>query len=170
MAKIKTIDIRVIKAFENSSHEDIVKYLEWLRATIEVLSQNIRRTIGLALVLIAAFGLVNTSSNTVITVGSFKLSGGSIVAIFIPAIVSFLLYQAATDTNRLNILQEAFSKVFSIWSPAGENNDVDLWVLPSYALYWNVSTFSERRLFRTLPDTLQSLLEDIIFAVVVIGM
>ena len=36
MAKIKTIDTRVVKAFENSSREDIVKYLEWLRATIEV--------------------------------------------------------------------------------------------------------------------------------------
>lgn len=157
----KKIKERVAESLKDSPHEDVTKYLEWLRASIEALSQNLRRTIALALLLIAAFELINGSPSAVIIISSFKISSGSIVAIFIPAMVSFLLYQATADTNRLATLQDAFTNVFSMWSSEAERNDLDLWVLPSQPVYWNVS-MGESRTNRTRRGAMQFRLEGII--------
>jgi hypothetical protein len=105
----------------------------------------------------------------VIAIGSFKLSGGSIIAVFIPAIVSFLLYQAVSDSSRLHTLELVFKEAFSIWSPNAGDNDLDLWIAPSQALYWYIASVTESRTNRTWWGLVQSSLEDAIGVAVFIG-
>jgi hypothetical protein len=137
--KNKNIRQRVYDSFRYSPHGDILQFMEWLRSTMEELTRSLRRTIATILLLIAAFELVYQSPKTELAIGSFKISSGSVVVIFIPAVTSYLFLQMMDDSIRLWRTQKVFSEVFTIWSSEAEKNDLDLWVLPPQAAYWNQS-------------------------------
>jgi hypothetical protein len=143
---------RVRRSFDPDAHEDVVKYLEWLNATIGDLSQTLRKTVALMLSLIAAFAIVNASPNATLSFGSISVSNSSLVIIFLPALISFLFFQVIRDTLQLVARGRAFTAAFSIWSEQAEENDLDALVIPSRAAYWDLggtgrpsnTTWSER--------------------------
>ena len=128
---------RVRDSFTDAPREDISKYMEWLRSTAENLSQAVRKMILIMLLLIAAFELVGESPKTQLSIGAFKIASGSIVIIFIPALVSYMFFQVMRDSELLSELQKVFTDAFTIWSPKAEENNLDLWILPSITTFWN---------------------------------
>lgn len=128
---------RIIDSFHDASKDDVSKYLDWLRATLEDLSQGIRRLVLLMLLLAAAFELVIESPRTQLTIGGFVVASNSIVIIFIPAVVAYLYLQAMRDTAVLLELQKVFTDAFGIWSPKADENNLDLWILPTGIAFWN---------------------------------
>lgn len=136
----KSVAERIDDSLDGKDREDVLKFMEWLRSGMQDLTQSLRRTMALALLLMAAFELVSESKTT-ITIGSFQISNGSIVIVFIPALVAYLYLQTISDTVRLDTLQFAFTAALRQWSADAERNDLDLLIAPSQALYWNaVST------------------------------
>jgi len=105
------------------AREDMVHKMEWLRSTIGELTQSLRRTVTLALLLMAIFELVIGSRALTLSVGSFTISSGSIVIFFIPAVISYLYLQLKYDTRQLQYLQKEFVYMFHTWSPPKDGWD-----------------------------------------------
>lgn len=134
----KSIAKRVADSFDNDDSRDkLPQYLEWLQNAIANYSQNLSRLATLMILLIAAFELVSDSSGLQISIGSFKISRGSTVLEFLPCLVSYLYFEIIVDSRKIVSKWITFTETFKIWSPTGEQNDLDLMVLPSLPLYWN---------------------------------
>src|SRR5277367_2882967 len=101
----KSFRDRAGDAFDKKDHEDICKYLDWLRANMSEYSQGIRRALTVTLLLVAAFELIIQSPRSRITIASFGISRDSLVLVFIPALVPFLYFQILVDSTRLSALQ-----------------------------------------------------------------
>src|SRR5215469_7159527 len=86
----KSVRQRVSHSFRYGAHDDVTKYLDWLTSTIGDISQSLRKTVALLLSLMAAFAIVNASSDAELSIGSIKVSNSSLVIIFLPALISFL--------------------------------------------------------------------------------
>src|ERR1051326_8294137 len=123
--------------FKDISREDMVQYMEWLRSTIGEFTQNLRRTVALALLLMAIFELVVASRGLKLSVGSFTISSGSIVVVFIPAAISYLYLQFMNDTIELQTRQRMFIDMFYSWSPKGNWARFASWTFPPLPAYWN---------------------------------
>ena len=87
--------------------------------------------------LAASFELVANSRNTEITIGSFHLTRGSVVLIFLPALVSYLYLQIASDTVKGTRVFEAFNSAEKIWTPKAEENNLDYLLLGPQPIFIN---------------------------------
>lgn len=135
---MKSFYQRAYGAFDSKDHEDICKYLDWLRLQLSEYSQGVRRSIVVTLLLMAIFELIIESPKSQVSIASFRVTRSSIVLVFIPAIVSFMYFQVLVDSTRLIALQQAFVGLFNAWSPRASSNDLDIWIQPPQALFWNV--------------------------------
>lgn len=140
----KSIFRRVGDSFEDNNHEDIYKYLDWLRSSISDLAQSVRRSAALIILLIAAFELIITSPTVALSLGPFRVSRGSVVLEFIPPLVAYLWLQLVMDSSRLNISRYGFEVAFKEWSAKASANDLDRLVQPALPLYWNIDPFAPR--------------------------
>jgi len=134
---MRTIRERVEDSYTDEEPDKVSKYLDWLNAVISDLTQNIRRSALLILLLAAAFELVSTSPRTQITFSIFSISKGSVVLQFIPALVSYLYLQTFIDGVRINSMRRAFRETFSYWSSSASANDLDAFILPTFYLFWS---------------------------------
>jgi hypothetical protein len=141
-AMAKDIKQRINESLDGASREDMLKFMGWFRSGMRDRSKALQRNVAYALLLMAAFTLVSESPNTKISIGSFQVSSGSLVIIFVPALVAYLYLQAISDSTQLDTLQLAFTAALGKWSAKAELNDIDLLVAPSQALYWSVTTTS----------------------------
>jgi len=165
----KDIRHRVADSFDDKDREDILKYMEWLRENIAELVQSVRRTVTFTLLLMAAFGLVSESKKSTISIGSFQISNGSLVIVFLPALVAYLSLQVVSDSIQSNSLQIAFTAAFRKWSAKAERNDLDMLLFPTQALYWNPGTTSGYDDNRRWLDRVRAGTSDIIGIVVSIS-
>jgi hypothetical protein len=166
----KSLKDRADDSFDDNDHEDIREYLEWLRATIADYSQSVRRLAIAILLLIAVFELIHESrARVVLQVASFHIYKGSVVLIFIPAIVSYLYLQMNIDSTRLKNLQEVFTQVFRRWNEKAEENDLDVWVKPPQAIYWNVGGSAFRSTNRVPSDTVEGVASYILGPIFILG-
>lgn len=165
----KDIKKRIDDSFATGDRADLLTYMEWLRSSMTDLSQQLRRSAGLALLLIAAFGLVEESPKTTITIGSFQLSSGSVVLVFIPGLVAYLYLQAVDQTTTLDSVQIAFTEALSKWSAEAEKNDLDLLAFPSMALYWSSGVTNGYTDNRSWLESFKGWTSSIILIVVQIG-
>lgn len=134
----RKLDQRINNTFDRSSPDDIYKYLEWLRGSISELAQSVRRTMAIAILLMAIFVLISEAPKAVVRFGGFQINKGSLVLQFIPVFVAYLFLQGMVYTGRLSLLSHAFSRTYAKWSHTGEANDLDVLVLPSLPLYWRI--------------------------------
>jgi hypothetical protein len=123
--------------FQDIAREDMVQYMEWLRSAIGELIQSLRRTVALALLLMAIFELVIGSRALKLSVGSFTISSGSVVIVFIPAVISYLYLQVMSDTVELQSRQRTYLDMFYKWSPRGSWARLASWVFSPLPIYWN---------------------------------
>jgi hypothetical protein len=139
MIMAKSYRQRVNDSFSDSDHEDLAKYFDWLLDSFKSASQNIRRTVTLALFLIAIFEIIAQSPKTQINLlQSFQLSRNSLVFTFLPALVAYLYLQMIFDTIRLDRMSYTYEAAFKRWSSKASDNDLDLWISPTQPIYWNI--------------------------------
>jgi hypothetical protein len=163
----KNIQERVTDSFAKSDRDDVREYLTWLRSSIGDNSQSVRRLVLFILLLIAAFELVSESPVISVTLGTFRIYRGSIVAVFIPALVSYLYLQCQIETAHLGLMQRTFSRVFQLWTPEAEANDLDKLARPGLPLFWNLDPNPRQNL--GLADKLQYLLGGVFFLLIFLG-
>jgi hypothetical protein len=117
--------------------EDMFRYMEWLRPTMQSYTQNMRRMATVILLLIAVFELVAHSRNTKFSLESFPISRGSVVFNILPVVVAYLVLQIITDVNKADQLNRVFTTVFKRWSQSAGTNDLDKLLYGPESLYWN---------------------------------
>ena len=139
-----SIRLRVGKSFKAEDHEDLTEYLEWLRSTINDMSRSLQRTMISMVLLIAAFEFIDQSPKSQITLGPFRIYEGSIILVFIPALVAYLYLEALTVTARVITMRVVFKNAFAKWNASAEQNDLGLFVLTSMPLYWSIGVGAER--------------------------
>jgi uncharacterized integral membrane protein len=132
----KSIELRIRNSFGKDDSEKVFRYIEWLRMSISEYLQNVRRLAALLLLLVAAFELVANSENVQLTLGPFHISKGSIILVFVPAVVGYLYLQIMLDTQKISQVNKALDVAFKLWWPAaGENNLIEYLYGPQPA-YW----------------------------------
>jgi hypothetical protein len=142
--KLNILDL-ITDSFTNTDNEEkVAKYLDQLYAAISDYTQKIRRDSLLVLLLVTAFELVNSSSDTKFSIGSFSFNKGSIVLQFVPAVVAYLFLQIVTDSIRLADMGTAFRRLFARWLGGKESLKADGlietsgFIMPATPLYWNI--------------------------------
>ena len=163
----ESIKKRVSDSFPKDAQENLLQYMEWLRASMGDLSVSLRRSVAIILLLASAFELVIGSQKLKISVGSFEISSGSIVLVFIPVIVSYLYLQIMADSFQLVVLQELFAATFDRWSPDGARNKLNTYVIPPLTMYLSIGTlptYSDKVLNRT-----QNVLQNLSLGMMMIG-
>jgi hypothetical protein len=133
----KSIRDRVGDSFSENDSDKVVKYMEWLTSAISDYKENIRRLSSIALLLAAVFGLVASSRNVELSIGSFHIIRGSVILVLLPAVINYLFLQIMWDTHRADQLQDAFTAALKIWSPKAEENDLDSLLAGPGPIYWN---------------------------------
>ena len=123
--------------------DEVKAYLDWLLDAINKYASQIRRTTALALFLMAAFIIVSQSGGKISAAG-FSVSKGSLVFIFIPAVVACLFLQLVTDTNQLIALYNKFHTEFELWTDQSQLQDSRSLVLPPFPLVWGASMIAEK--------------------------
>jgi hypothetical protein len=118
--------------------DDRKAYLDWLLDAINQYAGQIRRTTFLALFLIAVFVIVAQSGKQ-INLKGIDISEGSVVDIFIPALVAYLFLQLVTDTNRLIALYKKFSEHLDAWARKSQLSVSYSLVMPPFPLVWGAS-------------------------------
>lgn len=113
---------RINDSFDENNPEQMLKYMDWLRSVILDYIQSVRRTSTTLLLLVAIFELVADSRNAALTIGSFHVTNGSIVLVFLPAVVSFLYLQVVLDVVKTYQLRMAFFYIFEKWCPDAADN------------------------------------------------
>lgn len=133
----KYIYERVQESFKEDDRENIFRYMDWLRSTMQDYTQNMRRIATGALLLVALFELVANSRNSSVSIGSFRIARGTVVFDVLPIVVAYLVLQIIIDVNKVDQLQGVFSEAFKIWSEKAKANDLDLLPHGPVPLYWN---------------------------------
>jgi hypothetical protein len=128
---------RINDSFDGKDKEQTFQFMDWMRATILDYGQSIRRNATIMILLVAVFELIVSSSNTAISIGSFKIARGSIALVFLPAITSFLFLQIILDTQKVGRLIDAFNKVFKIWFPKAAEKGLNHLLVGPQAFYWS---------------------------------
>jgi hypothetical protein len=165
----KSIRERVNRGFNESCHDDIARYLEWLRSGITDCAHDVRRTVSIMLVLVAAFELVAGSPGTKLAVGSFQVTKNSIVLQAIPPLVAYLNFQSLVYTQRLYSMRQAFTLAFKRWSLMAEANDLDSLLFAPMPLHWNIAGGSERRVNAPLVRKIEIKAVSILGSTILIG-
>jgi hypothetical protein len=161
----KDVKQRINESLDGATREDMLKCMGWLRSGMRDRSKALQRNVAFALLLMAAFTLVSESPNTQISIGSFQISSGSLVIIFVPALVAYLYLQAISDSTQLDTQQIAFTAALAKWSAKAEQNDLDLLIAPSQALYWSVSASGGYEENRTWLDNLSKWTSNIVLLI-----
>jgi hypothetical protein len=138
----KSVDERVKDSFpvgdpKVDNREDMFRYMDWLRPTMQSYTQNMRRVATAILLLIAVFELLAHSRNTKFSLESFPISRGSVVFNILPVVVAYLVLQIITDVNKADQLKRTFTAVFKRWSGLAGANDLDKLLYGPEPLYWN---------------------------------
>jgi hypothetical protein len=150
-----------------TDHKDDVKaYLDWLLGAINQYASQIRRTTIIALFLMAIFIIVSQSGAAITTKG-INISKGSLVDIFIPALVACLFLQLVMDTNRLIDLYSKFSEKYNEWGGQSQSSDSYSLVMPPFPLIWGRSMGKEE-IRKGLPEKAQRFLVGAIDVMVLI--
>jgi hypothetical protein len=140
----RSIQQRVDNSFDNEDRENVAQYLDWLRNSMSECASSLRRTVLIALLLIAAFELIVESPNARIAIGDFEIYKGSIILLFLPLAVACLYIQMTSDSNRLSAMGKAFGYAFEKWSRNGSDNDLQFFIRPAMPIYWAIGEGSER--------------------------
>ena len=133
---------RINDSFDENDQERMLKYLDWLRSAMLDYIQSVRRNSAVLLLLVAIFELVADSRNATLTIGSFHVTKGSIVLVFLPAVVSFLYLQAVLDTVNAYQLRMVFFYIFEKWCPGGADNGLVNFLCGPESILW--STYDVR--------------------------
>jgi hypothetical protein len=166
----RTIPERVEASFAKDE-EKLFRYLEWLRASMAELSQNVRRMALMLLLLVAAFEFLLNTPNVEITLGIVKITSSPVVLQLIPAVVSYVFLQMWLDSMRINLLSDVFRATFACWSSRGSMNDLDLLIMPRFYLFWSPgSGVKEREVNARRSDKAERFAASVFLAIVVIGM
>jgi hypothetical protein len=165
----KSIGDRVTDSLEDASHDDIRQYLDWLRAAITESASNLRKTVLVILLLIAAFELVIESPATKISISVFQISKGSVVLLFILVIVAYLFFQVVRDTNKFRAIIAAFSSAFSKWSKKGYGNDIEFYVIASMPAYWKPVPDAKNKINRSPTSWINRIVEGVLGLLVLFG-
>lgn len=131
------------QSLDDNNKDDIKAYLDWLLDAINKYANQIRRTTLIALFLMAVFTIVSQSSADIDLKG-LKVSEGSLVDTFIPALVAGLFLQLVTDTNRLIVLYGKFSCSFKTWTNSPPLKASWPLVMPPFSLAWGESMTPEK--------------------------
>jgi hypothetical protein len=149
---------RIADSFSGDTQEKAFQYLEWLRACINDVYANMRRSSGVTLVLAAIFELVVSSKRLELSIGSFRISGGSVVLVFIPAVIAYSHLQAITDFIRLIELRNLHIATFNKWLPEAEQYKLHRYIFPPQAVLLNIGNrpVSEQKALRQMQRALES--------------
>jgi hypothetical protein len=138
-------DKRIKDSFDSDAHDDIAQYIDWLRSAIDSCVADLRRMLLFILLLVAVFEVVLESPSARISLGSFEIVKGSVVLLFIPALVAYMYLEVMVGTARLHTLRRVFRAAFARWSDKGGENDLDVFINPAMPLYWYIAGDSERK-------------------------
>jgi len=136
---MKRASQRINDSFDASDREDIYRFLDWVRSAISERSQQLRRTVTIAILLIAVFEVVIQSPRTEVALGSFRLYRGSFVLQFVPVLIAYLYYQLVIDSCHLNEMQDISAAAFSKWSSKGYENGLHPLIQSPMPSYWNIT-------------------------------
>ena len=167
---MRTIRERVKDSYSDEETDKVTKYLDWLNASISDVAQNIRRSTLLILLLIAAFELVSTAPSEEVKFSIFIITKGSVVLQFIPALISYLFLQIYIDSINIKWMLTTFRAAFTSWSSSASKNDLDIYILPRFHLFWTpgfnlrAKTGNEQTVVRA-----EQITRGILFAVVIVG-
>lgn len=126
---------RVMKSFESTDREEMVKYLEWLRDTASKSEEKTRRAVLYALIGIVAFEILEIDTKSELSLGPLKLSDPSPVILFIPVAVAFFMLEAFVSITKYDAGRVTFRDLLERWQPLAKGNEIDGIVLPPEALY-----------------------------------
>ena len=134
---MRNLKARAEDAFSEKNEDQAVQYLDWLRSALFDLAGSVRRSAILALFLVAVFEFLEESHGAAFTLGGFRINEGSIVLPLIPALVAYLYIEIIISSAKVRVRQNLFTEVFKRWSPQAEQNDLDMYVMPTNYLFWN---------------------------------
>jgi hypothetical protein len=138
----KTISERINVSFKEGDRENLSTYIGWLREAMSEYRQGLRRTVALAILLMAIFGLVAQAPATAITVASLKISKHSLVFELLPAFIAYLYLQVAIESNRASRVRETYMDAFDKWLPTNKETEIHFLAEPPQPPYWSFSEYS----------------------------
>jgi hypothetical protein len=129
------------KAFdEKVSDEFGLKYLELIYANWSDAVRTLRRTVLLALFLAVGFILLNHAKGAEVMLGPLKVADLGAILVLIPAVTSYLLFEAIDLTIADGLYKEAASAlVKKLYGPVYDNN-LELLLEPTTGFAWGAGS------------------------------
>jgi len=139
--KRKTPEEKVNDAFDSATLTGFgLKYLELLYGNWADMMRALRRTILLAVILVASFLLLSDAKSASFTIGPLKTSNIAAVLTLIPAITSFLTFEAIDLTLSGAYYREVSSALWErLYRPIFENN-LEVLLEPMTTFAWGMGT------------------------------
>lgn len=127
---------KAAQAFEaQASREFGEKYLELLHTNWAEIMRLARRAVFFAILLALSFFLLDPASTTTIKLGLVETSNVAAVLVLLPAIISFLLFEAIDSTLTAIYYREAMEATLQKLYPKIYDNDLELFLEPAPAFF-----------------------------------
>lgn len=121
---------RLQECFDSADHAQTKEYLSTVRDAWRDVSTALTRNAWIIVLLVVAFELADHRAVTTVTIGPFALQNIKYVRLFIPAIVSYLLYEQVLLAARWIETEEVHRYLTRILSPKVEKYDFDAFLAP----------------------------------------
>lgn len=120
------------RAFDDpSTHEFGEKYLELLHGNWSEIMRSARRAVFLAVLLVLSFFLLDPAKTATIKLGPLETSNIAAVLVLLPAIISFLLFEAIDLTLASIYYREAVEATLKKLYPKVYDNQLGLFLEPA---------------------------------------
>jgi hypothetical protein len=142
----KPISQRVHDSFSSSSSADLRRYEDKIFSSWQEVSRSLSRSVLLIFTLITVFELLayQTASHG-FTIGPLSFARTSTIQIFLPAVVSYLIYDGSRLTLRRMDLQTVYVATIRIYASAISQNDLDILVAPWLPSFWAIGKRASAR-------------------------
>jgi hypothetical protein len=121
---------RLYRCFENTDSDEAQDYLNALRSAWQDVSSGLARNAWIILLLMAAYELAARNAVSSVIVGPFTLAKLEYVRLFVPAIVSYLLYEQVLLVTRWIEMEAVHRYLMHFLAPTIENYDLDAFLVP----------------------------------------
>jgi hypothetical protein len=120
------------------------EYAEKLLSAWKDISTVLRKSVILIFLLMAVFELLAyQSSSKGFTIGSFSFANSSVVLIFLPTVIGYMIFDSYLNTKQWLDLERAYRALTRLSAPEVSDNDLDLLLRPPLPPLWTVgSAFS----------------------------
>jgi hypothetical protein len=156
------IEIRINETFRNSDGDrststdqggplgDLKDYAEQLRSSRKDANSSLGKISTSILALIVIFELLSSQGKVEeFSISSFTFSNSSIVQIFLPTVIAFLIYTAHVLTARAFNLDEAYYALMKKFAPQIHSNGLDILTSPILSTFWTAQKSAPSRLLRS---------------------